>query len=326
MARAGIIVMHKLGFSMPVIAHWIGCHPTSIDRWVRQFEEYGNVQDEARIGRPRALESETTDSIVSLAEEKKFITPKDIRSELQLSVSTRTIRRRLDEYGLFGRIARISYPFTDEHIQLRLAFANTHLNWNESKWDTVLFSDETYIVLGSAGQIWVQRPEDTAFLEPYMVQQDSFPNKIGIWGCFSAKGIGAMRTIDGNMDSTFLTDTFNKHMKPTARQMWPTGQWYLLQDNAPYHTSRETKTWLHNNGIDCIDIPPYSPDLNPIENLWASLKRRIENRFPRNMTELKQFLTEEWENTEQEYLINLAHSMMDRCRVVISCRGFKTKY
>jgi transposase len=326
MARAGIIVMNKLGFDKADIVRWIGHDVRTIDHWISHYEEHGNVEDEQRSGRPLALVDETNKAIVSLAEERKFITPKDIRSELQLSVSTRTIRRRLDEQGLFGRVARISFPFTEDHIEQRLAFANTHKDWNETKWDTVLFSDETYIVLGGTGQIWVQRPEDTAFLSEYMAQRDPFPEKIGVWGCFSSQGIGAIRIIDGTMDSEFLTDTFYRFMVPAARHMWPVGQWYLLQDNAPYHASRETQTWLHNHGIDCINFPPYSPDLNPIENLWAYLKRRIELRFPSNTTELKQILVEEWESTDPNFLITLAHSMINRCKAVIVCRGFKTKY
>jgi transposase len=115
-------------------------------------------------------------------------------------------------------------------------------------------------------------------------------------------------------------------MKPHALQSWPAQQRYFLQDNAPYHTSNESRAWLHNNGIDCIDFPPYSPDLNPIENLWADLKRRVELRCPCDSTELKQFLTEEWTATDPEYLRCLAHSMIDRCKVVAACRGFKTKY
>ena len=82
---------------------------------------------------------------------------------------------------------------------------------------------------------------------------------------------------------------------------------YFLQDNAPSHTSNESRAWLHNNGIDCIDFPPYSPDLNPIENLWADLKRRVELRCPCDSTELKQFLTEEWTATDPEYLRCLTH-------------------
>ena len=49
--------------------------------------------------------------------------------------------------------------------------------------------------------------------------------------------------------------------------------------------------------IDLIKLPPHSPDLDPIENLWADLKRRIELRFPRDIAKLREVLAEEWEST-----------------------------
>jgi hypothetical protein len=312
--------------SVSHIAHMTGCDVRTIQHWVDYYNKHRSLQDEPRSGRPRVTSEETDTLIAATAIETPFTTPRTIRSELEVEASARTIRRRLDEAGLFGRVARISYPFTDEHIVQRLAFANFYKTWKEKDWASVLFSDETHIVLGGVGQVWVQRPEDTAFLAPYMAQRDPFPQKIGVWGCFSSKEIGPIEIIDGNMDSRVLKDIFQRLMLPTALGMWPNEGWFLLQDNAPYHASTMTQTWLHKKGVTCIDFPPYSPDLNPIENLWADLKRRIELHRPSNLTELKEILLKEWESTDHDFLVCLAHSMIDRCREVISCGGFKTKY
>lgn len=43
----------------------------------------------------------------------------------------------------------------------------------------------------------------------------------------------------------------------------------FMQDNAPVHTARLVRDALEQIDINVIDWPPYSPDLNPIENLWA---------------------------------------------------------
>uniref|UniRef100_A0A1I7WSH2 DDE_3 domain-containing protein n=1 Tax=Heterorhabditis bacteriophora TaxID=37862 RepID=A0A1I7WSH2_HETBA len=46
------------------------------------------------------------------------------------------------------------------------------------------------------------------------------------------------------------------------------------QDNVTIHTNRSTKIWLKNSDVDTLDWPSRSLNLNPMENLWASLVRR----------------------------------------------------
>ena len=285
------------------------------------------MEDEPRSGRPRVTSAETDALIAASAIETPITTPRIIRSELDIEASARTIRRRLDDVGLFGRVARMEYPFTAEHITKRLAFAHDYGDWAEEDWDNVLFSDESYIYLGQHGHIWVQRPEDSAFVEEYMVHgQGCFAPKIGMWGCFSARGVGPMKLFDVNMDARLYTDYMARHMKPYALRSWPNEQWHFLQDNASYHGARASRRWFHNNGVSLISLSPHSPDLNPIENLWADLKRRIEARNARTIEELKKIISEEWSNTTSEYCARLAHSMPRRFELVVEAEGFRTPY
>jgi transposase len=326
MQRAAIVVMDQLGFERSHIAYWIGCEERSINRWISRFNDTGSVEDEERSGRHRGISEDTEQAIVSLADEKKFITPKVIQHELSLNMSARSVRRALDRNGLFGRVARTEYPFTQNHVDERLAFANEHVEWDEAKWNSVLFSDETHIWLAGSGQVWVQRPEDAAFLPEYMTEREFHSKKISLWGAFSAHGMSAPYLFDDNMNARTLCDVFRTTMLPGALSTWPDQQWFLLQDNAPYHKAELTQTWLFTRGVDCINFPPFSPDLNPIENLWAQLKRNVEAHNPQTIEQLREIVLSEWNDFDCDYLSCLAQSMHDRCKAVIACRGFKTKY
>ncbi|PKC15852.1 hypothetical protein RhiirA5_237890, partial [Rhizophagus irregularis] len=67
--------------------------------------------------------------------------------------------------------------------------------------------------------------------------------------------------------------------------------------------------------------PSNSPDLNPIENLWAIIKSKVEKRMPKNISELEEFMVEEWENIPETVLINLSKSMRRRCELIIENNG-----
>jgi transposase len=324
--RASIITLHTIGMTTSEIATKIPCSVKTVELWVQRWKEEHSLADADRSGRPRCTDEETDEKIQLFAEEKKFIVPKDIRRVLQLSCSARTVRRRLDEVNLFGRIARESDDYDDRILTLRLSFANGFLHFNNDDWDTVIFSDEVHFCLGHHGQVWVQRPPGTAYEPQYCKPADKELYKITLWGCFSSKGIGAGRIFIGELNGTLYRDILEHNLIPTYKQFYPTGIWRLLQDNASPHYTEEVNIWMHNHGIHIIEFPPYSPDLNPIENIWHLLKWRVEHRNPRTAEEFEKIISEEYEGIETECCTTLAHSMHNRLLQVIEYQGHKTKY
>lgn len=49
----------------------------------------------------------------------------------------------------------------------------------------------------------------------------------------------------------------------------------VIMDNASFHKSKKTKELIESAGASILFLPPYSPDLNPIETFWANLKKKV---------------------------------------------------
>ena len=82
-----------------------------------------------------------------------------------------------------------------------------------------------------------------------------------------------------------------------------------MQDNAKPHTAKTTMSWLQQKGIEVLKWPAMSPDLNPIENLWALIKRRIEKCDPSTKSDLKEIIQEIWDGIDVELIRSLIKSM-----------------
>ena len=103
-------------------------------------------------------------------------------------------------------------------------------------------------------------------------------------------------------------------------------EWIFQQDNDPKHTARDTDHWLEQKGVNRMEWPPQSPDLNPIENLWSILDHNLKNRKVNTEEELYNALLDGWNNLSDDIITNLINTMHRRCEAVIKVKGHKTKY
>jgi transposase len=109
----------------------------------------------------------------------------------------------------------------------------------------------------------------------------------------------------------------------------------FMHDGATVHTARIVKAILDEMGVMVMIWPPYSPDLNPIENLWSIMKREIYKLYPElefapdtvaTLEALVSAAREAWHAIDSSILYNLSITMPHRVQAVIAAKGWYTKY
>jgi hypothetical protein len=280
----------------------------TIHHWLSHYEQHHNVDDEHRSGRKRKTTPEEDQQIIDEAKETKFTTPRQIRRKLELHKK----------------------KFSEEEKQKRLTFANKYKDWTVEQWMKVIFSDEKiFWGEGFMGRVYVRRPVGEALNPEYCVDQNPHPVKVNVWGCLCGKGLGYMYIFNEKLNAKLLQEILGTHLLDSAKLHYDiihAEGWWFLQDNDPKHKSGLIQAWLFNHGIQCIDLSPYSPDLNITENVWNDMARRVEQRPASTMEALQDIVAEEWAATSIEFIQTLVSSMPARCQAVIEANGDHTKF
>ena len=128
--------------------------------------------------------------------------------------------------------------------------------------------------------------------------------------------------------------SYTRALEEGLRDYYRPGELFM-QDNALIHTAHHSREWLELHGVHTIDWPPYSPDLNPIEHLWWSLKKELYKRKPHldhmggsesDWAEFEMGLKEAWAAIPEKLVRSLITSMPRRINAVLQARGYQTRY
>ncbi|KAL0190876.1 hypothetical protein M9458_013574 [Cirrhinus mrigala] len=115
-------------------------------------------------------------------------------------------------------------------------------------------------------------------------------------------------------------------MLPSAEKLYGDEDFIFQHDLAPAHSAKTTGKWFTDHGITVLNWPANSPDLNPIENLWDIVKRKLRDARPNTLDELKAAIEASWASITPQQCHRLIASMPRRTEAVISGKGFPTKY
>jgi len=233
------------------------------------------------------------------------------------SVTPRTVRRHLVSMNYKNSVPKTVPKLTPVQQQNRVDWCMQHRHFC---WDNVWFSDETYIEVNhTVTPVWHKSGERPTVAKP------KFRAKIMCWGAVSMRIKSKIAVIEGTMTAQRYVDVLQGYLldgksKSTLKKM------VFQQDGASCHTAKLTQEFLSSKGLTVLPWPANSPDLNPIENMWAILKQNVEKRAVTTKPQLINVVEEEWEHLDIELVRKTIESMKKRIEQVLEKRGGKCDY
>ncbi len=110
----------------------------------------------------------------------------------------------------------------------------------------------------------------------------------------SSAGVGPLCFLKSTVTADIYQEILEHFMLPSADKLYGDADFIFQQDLAPAHTAKGTKGWFNDHGVTVLDWPANSPDLNPIDNLWSIVKRKMRDTRPNNADELKAAIKATW--------------------------------
>ena len=124
-------------------------------------------------------------------------------------------------------------------------------------------------------------------------------NTTTLVAALTSQGASAPMVLDGPMDRVCFEAYVGQVLIPAL----PPGS-ILVMDNLAAHKSPAIAEMLHAAGIELWYLPPYSPDLNPIELMWAKLKAALRSAEARTQEALLEAIAKGLEEVTSEHSRN----------------------
>jgi transposase len=347
------------GQNLSATAHRLGKRLRDVTHWVRTYEATGGVEPAAKSGRKRVLgddaavrahelllhEDNDGASMVAQQLQREGLTPV-VRGKQTVIRAAKRMGNKLGR-PLVARRGRPRKQLTTANKQQRVDFCQANL---QRDWSNVLITDRKRFNWCYPGakvkQVqWLERGQQRE------AKKINHPEGVNVYAGLTVYGVTKLHEVTGTskMQTSFTTQRGNKSKNITQEEYKEVLEktflkqgmelfhnhgvraWMLQQDGDKAHNKvmKSINKWnkQYNSSIGLIQRwPPNSPDLSPIENLWAVTQRRVEARGCKTFVEFKGAVHEEWTQVTPEMAKRYMRSMPNRMKKCLEANGGMTKY
>ena len=326
-----MLVLRESGLSVYKIRRRLLEEQTQVSKvalykFLQKHQSTATIADLPRGRRARKLSREQIQFVDDSLATNDELTSRQLRMMLEdrwpdVKVSLSTVKRARKHLGWIATKPKYCQLIRDANKEKRLLWCKKMRDSGE-KFSDVIWTDECSVQLDNHGRLCFRRKGEPRKLKP----RAKHPIKVHAWGGISQRGATPIVIFTGTMTATRYCAILEAGLLPFLEEVFPDTHRFQ-QDNDPKHTSNFAGEFFAKNAVNWWKTPTESPDLNPIENVWASLKYYLRHTYkPKNMETLVDGIKQFWRSMTpavcQRYIGHL-HTVIPK---VIQVNGAASGY
>lgn len=299
-----------------IIGQIMNRNPETIRKFYYNYQKTKELSP--KRGRPITITEEVKNDIIESMRQKPTQSLNSISN--QFNVSPPSAKKVLNDNKIkYYRKTAIS-PLTEDHKQARIQMSDIILSYEPHALPPIIFTDESTICEnleeGGIWREWGHHPPESFFTK------EAHPISIMIWGGIGPRGFRTpLLFFNGHVNSQKYVDTLKQNQIFEKIECIFGHSYVWQQDNAPSHRSKFTTSFLNTKVREYLPWPAKSPDLSPIEQVWAYIKKRLAGRKFTSKEELFKAISQEWNLIPDAKLHSYYQSFWARCRICKNSNG-----
>ena len=260
-----------------LVAKLYGVDLSTFQRWLQRYRKSGRAAPLPRGHNPPALNEAQMQQLNTLVQRTPDATLEQLRDAMDLSCSIVAVHNALKRLGY--RYKKTLRASEQERADVKQRREEWSARQGALDFTRLVFLDE------SGAKTNMTRLRGRAFEGQRVL--DTAPH--GHWctttiiGAVRLDGSTACMAVDGATDKEIFREYVRCVLVPTLR----VGDIVVL-DNLSAHKDQQTQDLIEQAGAELRFLPPYSPDLNPIEKMWSKVKTFLRATKARTEEELYQ--------------------------------------
>lgn len=309
--RIKAVLLYSEGWTVSMIAQALRIHETSVNRHLNDYE-HGKLKPE-NGGSESALDKEQSVELIAHLEERTYHHVHEIIEHVKLKYdvlySVPGMNKWLHRNGFSYKKPK-GHPYkSDKKQQMAFIKKYNRLKNNIGQDETILFMDSVHPTQAtklSYGWIRVGKTNQ--------INTTASRTRINLVGAIELENISNIqiceyKTINAEAIEDFLIQV--RHKNPSFRKI------HLILDKAGYHRAAEVKRMAKKLSIKLHYLPPYSPNLNPIERLWKVMNEHARNnQFFKSAKDFKRSLCNFFRYTLPKIAGSLTSRINDNFQVI----------